>query len=58
MRAASEPPLRIVIADDHPIFLIGLRAVLERDPQISIVGEANSPRPSVRCCNTVPAMWW
>ena len=44
MRAASEPPLRIVIADDHPIFLIGLRAVLERDTHISIVGEANSPQ--------------
>jgi len=44
LRAASEPPLRIVIADDHPIFLIGLRAVLERDTHISIVGEANSPQ--------------
>ncbi|MCK3841169.1 MULTISPECIES: response regulator transcription factor [Pseudomonas] len=44
MRAASETPLRVVIADDHPIFLIGLRAVLERDPHISIVGEANSPQ--------------
>ncbi|MEG0247255.1 MAG: DNA-binding response regulator, partial [Pseudomonas sp.] len=34
MRDASEQPLRIVIADDHPIFLIGLRAVLERDEQV------------------------
>lgn len=44
MRDASEQPLRIVIADDHPIFLIGLRAVLERDEQVRIVGEANSPQ--------------
>ena len=58
MRAASEPPLRIVIADDHPIFLIGLRAVLERDPQISIVGEANSPQALSAVLQTVPAMWW
>jgi two-component system capsular synthesis response regulator RcsB len=36
--------LRIIIADDHPIFLIGLRAVLERDAQVRIVGEANSPQ--------------
>lgn len=43
MRAASEQPLRIVLADDHPIFLIGLRAVLERDERLTIVGEANSP---------------
>ena len=44
MRDASEQPLRILIADDHPIFLIGLRAVLERDAQVRIVGEANSPQ--------------
>ncbi|MFL1501235.1 response regulator [Pseudomonas sp. O64] len=43
MRAASESPLRIVLADDHPIFLIGLRAVLERDERLTIVGEASSP---------------
>nr|WP_252193707.1 response regulator transcription factor [Pseudomonas sp. TAE6080] len=36
--------MRIIIADDHPIFLIGLRAVLERDAQVRIVGEANSPQ--------------
>ncbi|WP_350613665.1 response regulator transcription factor [Pseudomonas sp. HY7a-MNA-CIBAN-0227] len=41
---ASEKPLRIVLADDHPIFLIGLRAVLEHDERLSIVGEANSPQ--------------
>lgn len=44
MRDAPEQPLRIVIADDHPIFLIGLRAVLERDEQVRIVGEATSPQ--------------
>ncbi|NVZ72561.1 response regulator transcription factor [Pseudomonas costantinii] len=44
MRAASEKPLRIVLADDHPIFLIGLRAVLERDERLTIVGEATSPQ--------------
>ena len=44
MRSAPEKPLRIILADDHPIFLIGLRAVLERDEQLEIVGEANSPQ--------------
>ncbi|QLG91546.1 response regulator transcription factor [Pseudomonas yamanorum] len=44
MKTASEKLLRIVLADDHPIFLIGLRAVLERDAQVSIVGEASSPQ--------------
>lgn len=44
MKEASDKPLRIVLADDHPIFLIGLRAVLERDERLTIVGEANSPQ--------------
>src|SRR5476651_309044 len=42
--ASSRPPLRIILADDHPIFLIGLRAVLECDPGLSVVGEASSPQ--------------
>ena len=42
--SSSPPPLRIILADDHPIFLIGLRAVLERDPELSVVGEASSPQ--------------
>ncbi|WP_246237810.1 response regulator transcription factor [Pseudomonas akapageensis] len=36
-------PLRIVLADDHPIFRIGLRAVLEQIPEVTVVGEAGSP---------------
>eukprot|EP01132_Coremiostelium_polycephalum_P019474 gene19474-23153_t len=43
LNETSDKPLRIVLADDHPIFLIGLRAVLERDERLTIVGEANSP---------------
>lgn len=43
MKAPSSNTLRIILADDHPIFLIGLRAVLERDESLEIVGEASSP---------------
>src|SRR5215207_2777470 len=32
---------RIVIADDHPIFRAGLKAVIESDPSFSVVGEAS-----------------
>lgn len=42
--SASPAPLRIILADDHPIFLIGLRVLLERDPGLSVVGEASSPQ--------------
>ena len=37
----SEPaPVRIVIADDYPIFRDGLRRLLETNPVLQIVGEA------------------
>jgi len=32
--------IRIVIADDHPIFRRGLRNLIEADPRLKIVGEA------------------
>lgn len=34
---------KIVIADDHPIVLAGIRDVMERDPRFELVGEARSP---------------
>ena len=36
----SAHPIRIVIADDHPIFRDGLRRLLEADPGLTVVGEA------------------
>jgi DNA-binding NarL/FixJ family response regulator len=34
------PPIRIVIADDHPLFRAGLRALLDSLPDTEVVGEA------------------
>ena len=34
------PPIRVAIADDHPLFRSGLRALLSGDPAIDLVGEA------------------
>ncbi len=33
-------PVRILIADDHPIFRDGLRRLLESEPDLRVVGEA------------------
>jgi two-component system, NarL family, nitrate/nitrite response regulator NarL len=43
----SRPRIRIVIADDHPIFRDGLRRLLEVDGRFEVVGEASDGREAV-----------
>jgi DNA-binding NarL/FixJ family response regulator len=40
----TRPPVRVVLADDHPTFRYGLRTVLDDAPEIEVVGEAASGR--------------
>lgn len=39
--------LRVLIADDHPVFLSGLRALLSTDDTIEVVGAATNGRDAV-----------
>ena len=39
---------RLLIVDDHPLFREGLKAILRRDPQFEVVGEAGSCAEGLR----------
>jgi DNA-binding NarL/FixJ family response regulator len=39
---------RILLADDHKVLREGLRMVLEKDPQMQVVGEADDGRAAVK----------
>lgn len=43
----SDPQIRILIADDHPVFRFGLRALLETEPGYAVVGEARTGEEAV-----------
>ena len=34
------PQMKVLLADDHPIVLMGVREIIERDPRFKVVGEA------------------
>jgi len=37
----TQSPIRIVVADGHPLFTLGVRALLAREPGFEIVGDAD-----------------
>ena len=45
-------PTRIVLVDDHAIMRQGLRAVLEREADLHVVGEAGTPNEAVAAVAT------
>ncbi|MGY2046800.1 response regulator transcription factor [Methylobacterium sp. JK268] len=42
MRLSADSSLRVFLADDHPLFLSGVRTLLQEAGDVTIVGEANS----------------
>lgn len=41
--ATDTRPLRIILADDHPIFLIGLKVVIEQNERARVIAQASAP---------------
>ncbi|WP_207556815.1 response regulator [Paraburkholderia acidicola] len=46
--------LRVIVADDHPFVLLGIRAALAAQDGIDIVGEADSPTALIDLLKTTP----
>lgn len=40
---ADNKPMRVILADDHPIFLIGLKVVIEQGHRAQVIAEARAP---------------
>lgn len=45
--------LRIVIADDHPVFRSGLRQIIEAEPSFDVVGEAGDGQSALQLIQTL-----
>ncbi len=48
MTPGEEPAVRVLLVDDHPALRMGLRLLLDREPDISVVGEADGGEAALR----------
>ncbi|HEY9788075.1 MAG TPA: response regulator transcription factor [Candidatus Obscuribacterales bacterium] len=51
--ATSSEPIRVVLVEDHLLTRIGLKTVLERTPDIRVVGEAENGEEAVRVVDEI-----
>ena len=49
----SNDKIRILIADDHPMFRFGLRALLDAEAGTAVIGEATSGEEAVEMAATL-----
>ncbi|CAD5110091.1 response regulator [Zestomonas carbonaria] len=45
--------IRVVLADDHPVVLAGVREIVERDERFEVMGEARNSSELVNLCREV-----
>ncbi len=44
---AAEPPIRVLTADDHPVLRAGINSIVNREPDMEVVGEAETGTQAV-----------
>jgi DNA-binding NarL/FixJ family response regulator len=49
-KVSGEDVVRVLIADDHRLVREGLRAVLQAEPGLEVVGEAENGREAIEAC--------
>ncbi|RRA48465.1 response regulator transcription factor [Acidipila sp. EB88] len=49
MNASAEPPVTILIADDHPLMRQGIRMALAREERLEVSGEAANGEEALQC---------
>src|SRR5258706_6251135 len=49
----ADEPIRILIADDHPIFRFGVRTLLTAMPDMAVVGEAVTGEEAIQLTETL-----
>src|SRR6185369_1867668 len=45
--------IRVVLADDHPVVLAGMKALIEASPDIEVAGESNNGHAALQVLNTI-----
>jgi len=52
LKKAAVTPIRVVIADDHPVVRVGLRNMLQADTLVQVVGEARDGAEALNIVRT------